>query len=172
MRRVSLNARLAFEAEVSDEIEIVLIQIEHSDLATPVRLSTDPTVRLSSDPLMYGTHSDWLGAADGPFLFILASAEMPSDQEDAPAAARIILENVDGRIAGVLREMPGRAVVHLGVVLASSPDVVEVEYLNLQLLSSSGDVAQISLSIGRRPVEEEAFPSGRFTKARFPGLFA
>ena len=53
MRRISVNARSAHDAASTDEIEVVLIQIEHPQLAAPVRLSTDPTERISVDPLTY-----------------------------------------------------------------------------------------------------------------------
>ncbi len=55
MRRVSLNARTAFDAATTAEVEIAQIMIEHPALDAPVRLSTDPTERISTDPLMYGT---------------------------------------------------------------------------------------------------------------------
>ena len=75
MRRVSLNARRAFDAELSDQVEVALFRFEHSALAAPVLLSTDPTVRLGTDPLTYGTRSAWMGAdpASEPYLFVLAS---------------------------------------------------------------------------------------------------
>ena len=93
MRRVSLNARTAFDAQTTDEVEIALIMIEHPELDAPVRLSTDPTERLSADPLMYGTRTAWMGSdpISEPFLFILASANLPSDLEDAPATMWIVI---------------------------------------------------------------------------------
>lgn len=172
MRRVSLNARSAFDAATSDEVEIVLLQFEHSALAEPIRVSTDPTMRLATDPLMYGTRSSWMDAdpLTEPFLFVLASAELPGDQEDAPPAAQIVLENVDNRIAEQLRSVVRRATVHMAVVLASSPDLPEVEYRNLKLMTAEGDASEITLQISRQPIEEEVVPMDRFTRDRFPGL--
>ncbi|AWI83071.1 hypothetical protein CEW88_04975 [Alloyangia pacifica] len=172
MRRVSLNARTAFDAATTSEVEVVLFQFEHSALPAPIRISTDPTVRLSADPLMYGTRSTWLGSnpTTEPFLFVLASAELPGDQEDAPPAAQLVLENVDNRIADQLRSVVRRATVHMAVVLASSPNDVEVEYRNLKLISSEGDAGEITLQVSRQPIEEEVVPMDRFTRDRFPGL--
>ena len=118
MRRISVNARSAHDAASTDEIEVVLIQIEHPQLAAPVRLSTDPTERRSVDPLTYGTRSTWLGAnpVTSPFLFILASAELPGDQEDAPASTALVLENVDVDLAVLLRSFTDRPTVHMAVV--------------------------------------------------------
>ncbi len=173
MRRVSLNARAALEEASSPEVEVVLLTVEHPELPAPVRLSTDPTERLSIDPLLYGTRSSWSGAdpQTDPYLFILASAEFPSDLEDAPAAATLVLENVDNEIAHLLRSFTDRPVVHMAVVLASSPDLVEAEYRNLNIIGVDGNAGEVSISISRAPIEEESVPMDRFTKDRFPGLF-
>ncbi|MDF3420146.1 hypothetical protein HKX23_17495 [Sulfitobacter sp. KE29] len=173
MRRVSLNARTAYDAATTDEVEVALIMIEHPLLDAPVRLSTDPTERLSTDPLMYGTRSTWMESnpAIEPFLFILASTDIPSDLEDAPAAAAIVVENVDSDIAETLRSFTDRPTVHMAVVMASSPDLIEVEFRGMVMVGSSGNAGEITLEVSRAPIEEESVPMDRFTKNRFPGMF-
>ncbi|TIY07279.1 MAG: hypothetical protein E5V16_21390, partial [Mesorhizobium sp.] len=59
MRRVSLNARLAIDQVATDELEVVLVMIEHPLLEEPVRLSSDNADRISVEPLMCGTRSTW-----------------------------------------------------------------------------------------------------------------
>ncbi len=110
MRAVSLNARLALDADATDEIEAMLILIEHPELPSPIRLSTDNTERLSTEPLYYGTRSSWRGSnpITEPFLWVVASALLPSDLDDAPAAATIILENVDAEMAALVRSFTTR----------------------------------------------------------------
>jgi hypothetical protein len=173
MRRVSLNMRTSHDAPTTSEIEVALFAIEHPDLAETLRLSTDPGERVSTEPLMYATRSSWDGASKlfDPYLFVLASAELPSDLEDAPAAATIVLENVDNDIATLLRSFTDPATIHMAIVLASDPDDIEVEFRDLKLIAVSGDAAEVSLSISRRPIEDETVPMDRFTKDRFPGLF-
>lgn len=173
MRRVSLNARLAQDAASTDAIDVALFHIEHPSLDEPIRLSTDPGERISMDPLSYGTRSNWLGADPytEPYLFILASAELPGDQDDAPAAAALVLENVDADLVGLLRSFTDRPTVHMAVVLASSPDVIEVEYHGLKIVGADGNAGEISLQISRAPIEDEAAPMDSFTKERFPGMF-
>ena len=173
MNRISLNARAAFDAETTDETDIALFVFEHVSLDAPLRLSTDPTERLSEDPLSYGTRSTWDGAdpVNDPYLFVLMSAEMPGDQEDAPAAATLVLENVDNDIAALLRSFTDMATVHMAYVVASSLNHADVEYRGLKLLSADGDAAEVRLTIGRRPIEDETFPTDRVTRDRFPGVF-
>jgi hypothetical protein len=172
MRRVSLNARLAQNSQNTAEIYVVLVHIEHPMLDNPVLLSTDPTERLQDEPLMYGTRSTWLGAnpVTEPFLFVLASTVLPSDIDDAPAEANIVLENVDNDIAKLLRSFTDLATVSMAVVLASSPNLIENEFHGLKLTSANINAGEVTLNVSREDVEEEYFPGGRMTKNRFPGL--
>ncbi|EFO33895.1 conserved hypothetical protein [Roseibium sp. TrichSKD4] len=172
MRRVSLNQRLSLEDASSDEVEVALFVFEHSELEEPVRLSSDPTERLWSDPLAYGTRSTFNDSnpSSEPFHFVLVSTDLPSDLEEAPAEATLVLENVTRGIADVLQSITTRATAHMAIVLASSPDVIEAEYRDLRLVRAEGDASEITLSISRESIEEEAFPSARMTKQRFPGL--
>lgn len=168
-----MNARTAFDAANSEEIEVALLVFEHEALDAPIRLSTDPTERLSVDPLCYGTRSDWMDAnsISDPYLFVLMSAELPGDQEDAPASATLVIENVDNDIASILRTFTDQAIVHMAVVLASSPNLVEIEFKGMRLISADGDAGEVRLSVGRRPIEDENVPMDRFTKDRFPGVY-
>lgn len=172
MRRVSLNMRLAQDAESSSEIYAALFEINHPDLDKPIRLSTDNTERLSVEPLYYGTRSTWRGAnpVTDPYLWAIASVLLPSDQEETPAAGTLILENLDARMVQVVRSYQGIAALHLAVVLASSPNLIEAEYTNMEIVSTDIDAGEIVLSYSREEIEMEPFPAHRMTKQYFPGL--
>ncbi|MBT9382231.1 hypothetical protein KM176_00015 [Pseudooceanicola sp. CBS1P-1] len=172
MRRVSLNARAAQDADISGEVYVALFEITHESLTETVRLSTDPTERITSDPLVYGTRSSWRGAntATEPWLWTIASALLPSDMEDTPTSASLVLENLDSAMVKVVRSFTSLATVNMAVVLAETPDVIEAEYLGLQILSADIDAGSITLAISREEIEAEPFPSGRMTRDRFPGL--
>ena len=172
MRRLSLNARLAQDAPASDEIHAVLMEISHPSLSAPIRLSTDNSERISDEPLVYGTRSRWRGANPQaePFLWIVASAVIPSDLEDAPAAATIVVENLDSKMAELLRSFIDAASLSMAVVLASSPDLVEAEWTGLQLVTAEITAGEITLQFSREEIELEPFPMGRLSRERFPGL--
>lgn len=170
-RRLSLNARMAPEAAASADIEVVLIRIDHPDLDAPIRLSTDPTERLSTDPLLYGTRSTWRGANPviEPYHWVLASAVLPGD-EDAPAQAQIVLENLDSTLSEEVLSVTGPARVSIAVVMADSPDLVEEEWLGLLGTAADITAAEVLISVGRDEIELEPFPAGRMSRRRFPGL--
>lgn len=173
MKRVSLNARLAQDAQATDDVYVALIEITHPSLDVPIRLSTDNTERLSTDPLYYGTRSSWRGAdpLTQPYLWVVASALLPSDQDDAPAAGTLILDNLDADLVRVVRSITDMASISLAVVMASTPSLIEAEFTDLQIRSADIDAAEISLSFSREEIELEHFPSGRMSRNRFPGLF-
>lgn len=172
MRRVSLNARMMQDELTSDEVYVVLFEIIHPDLPAPIRLSTDNAERIQTDPVIYGTRSAWRGAdpLTDPYLWIVASAVLPGDQDDAPAAATIALENLDQDMVRLVRSFTTPATVAMGVVLASSPDLIEAEWTDLMIMSADISAGEIVLAISREEIENEYFPAGRMTRDRFPGL--
>ncbi|KAA2314560.1 hypothetical protein E0K93_09595 [Puniceibacterium sp. HSS470] len=172
MRQVSLNARQIQDAVSTEEIYVALFEILHPELPASIRLSTDPTERLQDDPLIYCTRSTWRGAnpMTEPWLWTIASALLPSDLEDAPASASLVLENLDSNMVAIVRSVVTPPTVNMAVVLASSPNVIEAEFLDLQILSADIDAGAITLAISRDEIEAEPFPSGRMTRDRFPGL--
>jgi hypothetical protein len=169
-RVLSMNARAYSEAQYDDDTEVVLLHFEHPELDAPVRLSTDPTTRISADPLSYGTYSSWLTDDGSPFLFVLLSALVPDDLEDSPPVARLVIEAVDVGITEVLRSLRTPAIVSMAVVLASDPDFIEAEFRNMEMIDAEGNSGQITLTLARDPLTSEPSPPDRMTRARFPGL--
>lgn len=171
-RSLSLNARKAIDAATTDDFFVVLIEFDHADLATPIRLSTDPTERLSDEPLRYGTRASWRGAdpETEPFLFVAAGLEMPGDQEDTPAAFQLTIDLFDAEMVNLLRSFTGVATANLALVMASDVETVEQQWLGLQATSSTWG-ERIVISSSRKPIEEEGVPKDIIGKRRFPGLF-
>ncbi|MCR5856000.1 hypothetical protein [Mesorhizobium sp. J428] len=172
MRTISFNARLAADAESTDEIEVVLIKITHPLLDAPIRLSSDNTERLSVDPLAYVTRSTWLTDDGSPFKFILMGTQIPDETSEEAPSGNIVIADLDSEIAEVLCSTTVPATVSMALVYASSPDVVEHEFLDMKLRSAEIDGDQIVLSFSKEPVLEESYPAARMTKERFPGLYA
>lgn len=172
-RTLSVTARNHSMSSAPEDVPILLMQFEHDLLSTPVRVSSDPTERIQDDPPMYGTRSSWNGAdtATEPYLFLSAGFVLPGDQEDAPAAVQIVVNTLDAALLTSLRSITTQATAHVALVLASAPDLVQIEYRGLRVLSIDYS-DQLTITASRQPVEEEAVPKDRFTKDRFPGLIS
>lgn len=166
MARVfSLTARRAFQDGQTDDVAVSLIEIAHSSLPEPVLLSSDPTVRLSDDPLTYGTIHQ--GAE---YLFVMPSLVLPDDEPGQSPKARLSFENVSRNMARLFMGLNDPVEVTIKLVMASTPD--NVEFLFRKMIGSrvSGDAGTIALDVGREPFLEMPFPCHRMSKARFPGL--
>ena len=170
-RAVSINQRRNQDAVVDTEIEVVLVKLEHPNLDQPLRVSSDDTVRMSIDPPEYGTWSAWQqdGSTDEPYRFVAMAVTVPDETNDVPSQASLVLQLLDSRIGEVLTSTYEQATVHMAVVLASSPDLVEAEWLGLKLTSAESDDGVVQLNFGMDDVLEEAWPCDRTTKQRFPG---
>lgn len=167
MREVSLSFRSVINGQNTDDGALCLATITHPDLAGPVRLSSDPTTRTSTDPLQYGTVSN-----GETYLYALWSAAFPDDQEGSPPRSRLVFDNVAQDQVTLVRSIPPGepALVTITIGLISNPDHYEVVFSNLSVINADYDANQISLDISREPLSKEPWPCDRQTKARFPGL--
>ncbi|GJE00540.1 DUF1833 domain-containing protein [Methylobacterium isbiliense] len=165
-RLISLNARQAVNAPCTDQVPVVLTEIRHSTLVTPLRLATDWTVRVSTEPLVYGFRH-----GGNVYEFIQMSAIWPDDQDRTAPKTTLVFANVTRDMVAPLRAILDPVYVDLTIVMADTPDVVEARYTNLRGIRGSWDASQVPLDISREPLTSEPMPAGRMTKARFPGLF-
>lgn len=172
-RRVSYNARISQEAQQSDEIEVVLIIIEHPDLDGGIlRLTSayDPDRRISLEPLLYGMYSTWRTGDGSPFLFTIMEAIIPDEKDDAPSQASLVLELLDSDVGEILTSTTVQATCHMAVVLASSPDVVEAEWLDMLMTGADVDSGQAVLRFSTESLYDEPATASRMVKQNFPGL--
>jgi hypothetical protein len=168
-RVFSFNARKAFAASQTGDLPITLVEIKSAALAEPVRFSSDPTERITTDPLAYGTRSN-----GKLYDFVLMSAVIPDDIPGAPPAASIVLDNVTGDMAKPLRAVGPRVPVFVDIflVFASAPDTIEeTRWLDLRLTDMSFDALTVALNFSHEVLATEPYPSQRMTRNRAPGLF-
>lgn len=173
MRRLPLNMRAAREGLANDEIEVGLIRVRHPESDLVVRLSTDPTERLSTVPLRYCTRSSWLtpDPAFDPYLFVTMSVLVPDDKDEAPASAQLVLDAVDETIGRALRSTTRQARVDMAIVMASDPNHVLAPWTDFRLLSAEGNDESITMSFSRDRMTTEPWPAHRMGRSYFPALF-
>lgn len=174
MRRVPLNARQMMDAEVSEEVPVVLIEIVHELLTAPIRLSTDNLDLIENTPegQIRGTRSAWRGAdpETDPFLHVIASAILPSDLEDAAQAGTLILDNLHPEMAKLVLSYNDLATISLATVMADLPDSPIQEALGLQITSAEITGTEITLTYTFEERENEPWPRARMSPSFFPGM--
>ena len=145
---------------------VALVTITHPDLAAPVRLSSDPTKRLSTDPLRYGTRH-----RGDDYEFVLMAALLPDDRQDALPSVSLAFENVAADMAEMARAVLTPATVDIVVVTTADIDAIEEAYTGLIAQRATYDAERITLEIARQDIAPRPWPAHRMTAARFPGQF-
>lgn len=154
--RVLSSAALTAVLEgATDEVFLVLLTIDHTDLAAPIRVVNDFANLTSRGNLFVGLPFD---------------LELPAQTPDQPGELRITVDNVDRMIVESVRVISSPATVTLEVVLASSPDTVELSYSALTLRDVGYDAYRVTGVARFEDVTIEPIAES-ITAFRFPGLY-
>lgn len=166
MRTLTPAMVQALTGQETEEVFVVLLTITHSFLATPLRFSSDPTVRHSDTPLVYKTVSRGNDYFFVPFQFIL-----PDDADGTGLQATLRMSNVGREQITLLRSVPDPAQVLMEMVLASDSNTVGFTLPQLDLTSASWDASTVELTLTIDALDLEPYPSGNFDPSHFPALF-
>lgn len=166
VRILSLNFRRALFAQESGEVVIFLLTITHPLLAVPILLSTNPTTRLTTDPLTYGTVS-----RSTTFLYAGIDVSLPDEQDRMAPASKLIVENVTLDLIPLARSVSTPPSVKIEAVLLSALDTVEMSWPELNMTNLAADVSALTFDLTMDALVTEPYPAGSFDPASFPGLF-
>lgn len=164
MARYPVSARRTMVEPFSGETLVSLLTFTHADLAAPIRLSSDPTQRLSSDPLVYGTISNGV-----EYQFVFMTVTRPDDEKGAPPRFTISFDNIDATFVELAQSFSTPATLDMEEVFASAPDTVINSASGFSTTNFRFDDSTISFDVSREPFIMEPHGS-RMTKIAFPGL--
>lgn len=178
-RTVSATFKAAAFASQTGEVLVTLLTISHDSLEDgPLRLSSDPTVRLdllgsegsegeaSGGQPRYGTVS-----RGETYSFLPFRVTLPDESDDAPPAVRLEVDNVSRELVPLLRSTSTPAEVQVEILLASDLDTVEVAFPVLQVAEVDYDADRVTINLVVDYLAAEPFPAGSFDPSGFPGLF-
>ncbi len=154
-RAISAATVRELVAQHSDQVLLVLVTFSHPGITT-VRV-----VNNTQDVISRG--QTYIGFPFEP--------ELPEDLSDQLPDAQIRFSNVDRRLVDQLRSAPTPLMVMMEVILASTPDVVEVGPFEFELRRHQITETDIVLTMGYEPILDEPYPAERFTPQLFPQLF-
>jgi hypothetical protein len=158
MARVLSAAVLsALMAQDTSEGFVILLTIDHADLAQPIRVCSNQT-DLTSNGDVYQAF---------PF-----QVNLPSESDDAPPQVTLSIDNVDRQIVTAVRTISSPPTVDMSVVMLSDPDTVEVGPFTFTLNGVEYDRLTVSGQLGFEQILSQPWPEGTFNPTGFPGLFA
>jgi len=227
-RTVSTTFREAFWADETDKVALLLLELNHADLASPYRfalntekvrqkpvqttltsgigsLSTGWSIASSSglaadDPVTVlldsGEYHDTIVASiDTGFSIVVETAppsdaasgnevskyvdylpfpfevELPQDVPGSPLRASLRIDNIDRSIASTLRGLSTSPTVVLTIVLADTPDVIEVQTPELIWETTNIDAQSVRGELTGPRIMNRSFPMEDFTPTTFPNIF-
>jgi hypothetical protein len=156
VRSLSLTARLAINAQETDQVFLLLLTISHAGLAAPIRVAHN-----SQDVVSRGE----------TFLAFPFQITLPADRDDQLSKVQLTIDNIDRQLVQAVRTLDSPPSVALEVVLASSPDDLEAGPFGFTLLDAGYDALTVTGALGYEDVLNEPYPGGTFTPNLFPGMF-
>ena len=96
---------------------------------------------------------------------------LPDEEAEGVPVINWVADNVDRRLVEALRTVTGVVDARIVWVLASSPEVIEMGPLNVEMRAARYDAQTISGTMGVEPILEHQFGHLTMTPSTVPGLF-
>lgn len=155
-RSLSSTAKAGVFAQETEQVYLVLLEIAHSSLGTPIRVVNNYADVVSN------------GVTYSAFPFEIS---LPDDTDEKMPNVMLSIDNVDRVIVNAIRSITGPPTITISVVLASSPSTIEAGPYSMTLREASYDAATVTGSLAVEDMLNEPYPSDLMTPANFPGLF-
>ena len=158
-RTTSSAFRRMASAQETGEVLVALVDIVHASMpGSPIRVvqNLQPMVSQGNTYLAF------------PF-----SIKLPDDTDGAHPEVMLSIDAVDQSIAAALRALsPAQPpAITVTLVLASQPDVIEMQMPGLILRGIQGDALTIEGQLVLDEADLETFPQGSYNQTDFPGMF-
>jgi hypothetical protein len=109
------------------------------------------------------------GATFHPYPF---EPVLPEDTDTAANGVTLRVDNCDRQVLRALREYQGVPQCTLEVILASSPETVEVGPFEFSVLAFDADALTINVQLGyEEDFLNQAVPAQTYTPSNSPGIF-
>ncbi len=160
-RTISAAAMQAVLATRTDQVFLTCLTI-----SPPAGSNAFPVIQLVND-------KNPLVRTDGTYQPFAFQVKLPDDDDSKIPQVNITIDNVDRSILEAIRTVPGLPIVEFFVVLASTPDTIEVGPFNFSLLSAGYDVMTITGTLGyEEDFLNQQVPGDLYTPTNSPALFA
>lgn len=156
-RQLSPVMARAILAQRTTEVPLACVTITHPAMET-VRVVNN------NEPLR---------RAGGLYLQAPMEPQFPGDGDSASPTVQLRIDNVDREVCRRVRSLPApRPKCTLELVLASSPNIVEMGPFDFSVLGADYDVMVLELALGyEEDFLNQGVPAQTYTPSNSPGLF-
>lgn len=157
MSRTLSNAALqAIYSQETNQVFLILLMINHEDLALPIRVVNNYQAITSN------------GQTYVPYAF---EFDPPDEREGVITSAKLIIDNIDRSIVAMIRSLTTAPTVTVSIVLADSPDTIEAGPNEFQLKNISYNAETVSGDLIFDEMDNLNIPGDIFNPVDFGGLF-
>ncbi len=157
MSRTITTASLnAINAAQTAAVFLVLLTIDHDDLAAPIRVCSN-----STDIVSRGN----------TFVAFPFDISLPDDAENGAPRARLSIDNVDRSIVQAIRTITSSPSILIEIVRSADLATVEASFVDFRMTNIAYDAQVVTADLTVEDYTAEPFPAGQFTPSLFPGLF-
>ena len=157
-RALSSTAKGAIVASNTTQVALALVEINHTDLGSPIRVVNN-TANITSNGNVYTAF---------PFFI-----ELPDDDEEQLANVTLQIDNVDRTIVTAVRSMSNleQPTATLSIILAGSPNTIEAGPFYFTIKNCSYDKNSVWAELAYEDILNERFPKDSQTPQLVPGMF-
>lgn len=155
MRSLTAAAKNAIFASQSSSAFLILLTIDHDDLATPIRVTSDAVDTVSN------------GDTYSPFPFLIS---LPNETDDELARVKLTIDAIDRSIIETIRSLSSAPTVEMNVVLSDDTDTVEAGPFNFTLRNVEYDALAVTGDLQFEDILNQQWPADSFDPVNYPGL--
>jgi len=156
VRTLTVAAKQSIFAQNTDIVWLLLLTIDHAELADPIRVVNNIENVFSRG----NTYTAF------PFEITL-----PGDDEDRPPGVNLSIGNVDRSVIIALRGLSSSPTVVLELVTTNDVNAVEIGPLEFTFDTITYDAITVSGDLTYEPILTQNYPAHSFVPNLFPGLF-
>lgn len=142
--------------DADGEVPLWLLTVTHAQLVDPIRVVLN-TKQITSR-----------GNIFLPFPFSLT---LPEEREEQAPQAKLVIDGVDRTIVQVLRTIATPPLVTMEFVLASSPDIVELNFPPMRWKGIAYNVTTVEGILEGPRIFFSRFPKEVYSPTTTPGVF-
>lgn len=153
---LSSNMLAAMHAQESGEVILPLVKLTQDGWADSIRIVPN------WEPITHNAEEY------SPLAFDIS---LPDEEAEGVPVIEWTADNVDRRLVESLRLVSGVVLAEINWVLASTPDVVEIGPMNVEMRAAQYDAFQIRGTMGVEPILDTQFGYQVMNPKNAPALF-
>lgn len=155
--------------EISDALKEQLFLNESTDPVLELLTLSHPSF---ANPIYLVSNTEDIISNGNTFVAFPMRIVLPEDNSETDKRIRISFDNISRFLIDSLRSITDPIDITYQIVLASNPNIIEIEITDLQLRNITSNVNTIEGTLALDDFLRTELSSEKYTPSNFPGLFS